>query len=42
MSKDFDILDFTPSDTELMNGQSVLVADAGEFKRVTKIKLFAI
>ena len=37
MSKDFDILDFTPSDRELMNGQSVLVADAGEFKRVTKI-----
>jgi hypothetical protein len=37
VSKDFDILDFTPSDTELMNGQSVLVADAGEFKRVTKI-----
>ena len=37
MPNNFDILDFTPSNTELLNGQSVLVADAGEFKRITKI-----
>jgi hypothetical protein len=38
VSKDFDILDFTPADKDLLNGQSVLVSDAGEFKRITKIK----
>ena len=37
MSVEFDILDFTPSEGSLMNGECVLIADAGEYKRITKI-----
>jgi len=37
MSVEYDILNFTPSNNDLNNGESLIVADAGEYKKVTKI-----
>ncbi len=33
----FDILDTPPSDSEMLDGQSVIVSGAGELRRHTKI-----
>ena len=37
MSVEFDILNFTPSNGDINNGESLIVADAGEYKKITKI-----
>ena len=36
MSVEFDILNFTPSSGDINNGESLIVADAGEYKKITK------
>ena len=37
MSVKFDILNSTPANSDLLNGESLIVADAGEYKKLTKI-----